>query len=81
MTVVTPKDIMAAVGPVDDLVVAEIIGMGATADELAEATAWIANDEAMMNMGQPLAKGRVSRLLEIIAAAKEAEDQEPSTDR
>jgi hypothetical protein len=81
MTVVTPKDIMAAVGPVDDLVVAEIIGMGATADELAEASAWIANDEAMMNMGQPLAKGRVSRLLEIIAAAKEAEEQEPSTDR
>jgi hypothetical protein len=81
MTVVTPKDIMAAVGPVDDLVVAEIIGMGATADELAEASAWIANDEAMMNMGQPLAKGRVSRLLEIIAAAKEAEEPEPSTDR
>jgi hypothetical protein len=81
MTVVTPKDIMAAVGPVDDLVVAEIIGMGATADELAEASAWIANDEAMMNMGQPLAKGRVSRLLEIIAAAKEAEEQEPSRDR
>ena len=76
MTVVTPKD-----GPVDDLVVAEIIGMGATADELAEASAWIANDEAMMNMGQPLAKGRVSRLLEIIAAAKEAEEQEPSRDR
>ena len=81
MTVVTPKDIMAVVGPVDDLVVAEIIGMGATADELAEASAWIANDEAMMNMGQPLAKGRVSRLLEIIAAAKEAEEQEPSRDR
>jgi hypothetical protein len=81
MTVVTPKDIMAAVGPVDDLVVAEIIGMGATADELAEASAWIANDEAMMNMGQPLAKGRVSRLLEILAAAKEAEEQEPSRDR
>ena len=76
MTVVTPKD-----GPVDDLVVAEIIGMGATADELAEASAWIANDEAMMNMGQPLAKGRVSRLLEILAAAKEAEEQEPSRDR
>jgi hypothetical protein len=81
MTVVTPKDIMAAVGPVDDLVVAEIIGMSATVDELAEAGAWIANDEAMMNMGQPLAKGRVSRLLEIIVAAKEAEEQEPSTDR
>jgi hypothetical protein len=72
---------MAALGPVDDLVVAEIIGMGATPDELAEATAWIANDEALMNIGQPLAKGRVSRLVEIIAAAHEAEEQEPSMDR
>jgi hypothetical protein len=81
MTQATPQDIVAALGPVDDLVIAEIIGMGATADELTEASAWIANDEALMNIGQPLAKGRVSRLVEIIAAAKEEEEQEPATGR
>jgi hypothetical protein len=55
--------------------------MDATVEELAEANAWIANDEALMNLGQPLARGRVSRLVEIIATLKEAELEEPLRDR
>ena len=51
--------------------------MGATREELAEADAWITNDEPLMNCGEPLAGGRVSRLVEIIAALKEAELEEP----
>jgi hypothetical protein len=74
---VTRTDIVAALGPVDELIIAEIIGMGATREELAEADAWITNDEPLMNRGQPLAGGRVSRLVEIIAALKEAELEEP----
>ena len=81
MTVVTSRDIIAALGPVDDLIITEIVGMGATVEELSEANAWIANDEALMNIGQPLARGRVSRLVEIIATAKEAEEEEPSMGR
>lgn len=77
MSAVTRTDIVAALGPVDELVIAEIIGLGATCDELAEATAWISNDEVLMNRGQPLARGRVSRLVEIIAALKETELDEP----
>jgi len=42
---------------------------------------WIANDEALMNIGQPLARGRVSSLVEIIAALKEAELEESARDR
>ncbi len=76
MATATRSDIIAMLGPVDDLVVAEIIGMRATVEELAEASSWIANDEALMNIGQPLAKGRVSRLVETIAALKEAEEEE-----
>jgi hypothetical protein len=77
MSLVTRTDIVAALGPVDELVIAEIIGMGATREELAEANAWISNDEPFMNRGQPLARGRVLRLVEIIAALKEAEVGEP----
>jgi hypothetical protein len=80
VTIATRKDIIAALGPVDDLVITEIIGMSATVEELAEATGWIANDEALMNIGKPLARGRVSRLVEIIAALKEMEE-EPVSER
>ena len=81
MTTVTRNDIVAALGPVDDLVMSEILGTGATVEELAEAAAWIANDEALMNIGQPLATGRVSRLVEIIAALKEVEEEDPASDK
>jgi len=81
VTTVTQKDIVAALGPVDDLVISEILGTGATVEELAEAAAWIANDEALMNIGQPLATGRVSRLVEIIAALKEVEEEDPASDK
>ena len=46
---VTRDDIIGACGRVDDVTIAEIIGTGATVDELAEAQAWIANDEPLMN--------------------------------
>ena len=49
MSTATREDIIATLGPIDELVMADIIGMGATAEELAEASAWLANDEALMN--------------------------------
>ena len=55
----TRDDVIRAVGPADDVTIAEIIGTDATAEELAEAKAWIANDEPLMNEGRPLAQGRV----------------------
>jgi len=45
-------------------------------DELAEAHAWIANDEPLMNAGRPLPSGRVARLVDLFAAIKEEEEQE-----
>jgi hypothetical protein len=71
-------DVIAMLGPVDDAVVAEIIAMGATASELAEARAWTGNDEPLMNAGRPLAGGRVARLIEIIRDLEE-EDEERLT--
>jgi hypothetical protein len=80
MTAATRADIVAALGPIDEFVIAEILGMGTTCEELAEANAWIAKDEALMNLGRPLARGRVSRLIEIIASLREAALEKPTRD-
>ena len=74
MTSLTRKDIAALFGDLDDMVVADIIATGATAEELAEAHAWLANDEPLLNAGRPLPGGRVARLVDILAAISEGEE-------
>jgi hypothetical protein len=69
-------DVIKAFGELDDATIAEIIGMGATADELAEARAWITNDEPLMNAGRPLPNGRVGQLVEIITDLGDDEDRD-----
>jgi hypothetical protein len=64
---VTRDDIAKVVGRADDVTIAKIIGTGATVDELAEAQAWIVNDEPLLNAGKPLATGRVRELVDILA--------------
>jgi hypothetical protein len=73
---VTRDDITRAVGQADDMVIAEIIGTGATVEELAEAQAWIANDEPLLNAGRRLATGRVRQLVDILAEFEPSEDDE-----
>jgi hypothetical protein len=77
MATLTREDVVAVLGPVDDGLVAEILGTGASPEELAKAYAWFTNDEALMNAGRPLASSRVGRLIDILEAAEEDED-EPS---
>jgi hypothetical protein len=43
---------------------------------LAEAQAWIVNDEPLMNAGKPLASGRVRELIDILAEFEPTEDEE-----
>jgi hypothetical protein len=74
MTSLTRKDVVALIGDVGDSVVAEIIATGASAEELSEAHAWLANDEPLMNAGRPLPDGRVARLVDIMAAINEEEE-------
>jgi hypothetical protein len=71
---VTRDDVTKAIGRVEDVTIAEIIGTGATADELAEAQAWIANDEPLINAGKPLPSGRVGQLVEILTELEPDED-------
>ena len=73
---ITRDDVIKAIGRVDDVTIAQIIGTGATVEELAEAQAWIANDEPMMNSGRPLATGRVRELVDILAEL-EPDDDDP----
>jgi len=72
----TRDDVARAIGRADDVTIAEIIGSGATTDELAEAQAWIVNDEPLMNAGKPLATGRVRELIDILAALEPDEDDD-----
>jgi hypothetical protein len=73
---VTRDDVISAVGPVDDVTIAGIIGTGATADELAEAQAWIVNDDPLLNAGKPLPRGRVRELIDILAELETDEDDD-----
>ena len=74
MTSLTQKDVTTMLGSLDDVTVAKIIATGATADELAQAQAWLCNDEALINAGKPLPAGRVGELIEIVAMIEEDDE-------
>ena len=74
MKSLTRDDVTKAVGPIDDVTIAQIIGTGATADELAEAQAWVVDDDPLLNAGKPLATGRVRELVDILAELAPDED-------
>jgi hypothetical protein len=72
----TRDDVTRVIGRADGVTIAEIIGTGATVDELAEAQAWIVNDEPLMNDGRPLATGRVRQLIDILVELDPNEEEE-----
>jgi len=73
---ITRDDVIKAIGAADDVTIAQMIATGATVDELAEAQAWLANDEPMMNAGRPLATGRVRELVDILAELEPDDDDD-----
>ena len=81
MSALTRKDVTTMLGELDDDVVAEIIATGATPEELAQAHAWLANDEPLISAGRPLPSGRVARLVDIVAAITEEEEEEDAARR
>ena len=72
---ITRDDAIKAIGGADDVVIAQVIGTGATVNELAEAQAWLANDEPLMNAGRPLPSGRVGELVDILVELQASEDE------
>jgi hypothetical protein len=80
MTRITREDVTRAIGAADDVTIAEIIGTQASVEELAEAQAWLANDEPMINAGRPLAIGRVRQLVDILSELQaDVEDDDGPT--
>ncbi|MBO4223398.1 hypothetical protein [Bradyrhizobium neotropicale] len=73
---ITRDDVVKAVGQVDDVTIAKIIATGATVDELAEAQAWLANDEPLMNTGKPLATGRARELVDILSELEPTDEDD-----
>ena len=73
---ITRDDVIKTIGSADDVTVAQMIATGATVEELAEAQAWMANDEPMMNSGRPLATGRVRELVDIFAELEPDDDED-----
>jgi hypothetical protein len=71
MTALTKTDVPAVLKPAEDTVVAKIMGTGATKQELAEAYAWLHNDEAFMNAGRTLPSGRVGEIVGILQAVED----------
>jgi hypothetical protein len=75
MTRLSRDDVIKTVDRADDVTIAQIIGTGATVEELAEAQAWLANDEPMINDLRPLAQGRVRELVDILSELEEDDDE------
>ncbi len=73
---ITRDDVSRTITGADDATIAQIIAAGATIEELAEAQAWMANDEPMMNAGRPLATGRVRELVDILAELEPDDDED-----
>jgi len=73
---VTRDDVIKAISDADDVTIAQIVGTGASVDELAEAQAWMANDEPLLNAGRPLATGRVRELVDILSELDPSEDED-----
>jgi hypothetical protein len=73
---ITRDDVIKAIGSADDVTIAQLIATGATVEELAEAQAWLANDEPMMNSGRRLATGRVRELVDILAELEPDDDED-----
>jgi hypothetical protein len=73
---ITRDDVIKAIGAADDVTIAQIIATGATVDELAEAQAWIVNDDPLLNAGRPLAIGRVRELVDILAELEPDDDDD-----
>ena len=74
MVSLTRDEVVDVLGRVDDFTVAEIIATGANREELAEACAWLANDEPLMKTGRPRASGRMGQLVNILASRQEDEE-------
>ncbi|MFN7025712.1 MAG: hypothetical protein ACK4QP_14585 [Pseudorhizobium sp.] len=70
---ITRDEIRQVLGPVEDHFAAEIAETGADVHELAQAWAWVNNDEALINEGRPLPDSHVAQLIALLQDDEEEE--------
>ncbi|WP_416193344.1 hypothetical protein [Nitrobacter sp. TKz-YC01] len=71
----THDDVLSVIGPTDEILVTEIIATEVTIEELAQAWAWMNNDEALINEGRALPSGRTAELVELLTPQDDEEEQ------
>jgi hypothetical protein len=71
----TRDDVLSVIGPADEILVTEIIATEATTEELAQAWAWVNNDEALINEGRALPSGRTAELVELLTPQSDEEER------
>jgi hypothetical protein len=71
----TREDVESVVGPVDEVMIADVIATQATLAELSQAWAWVNSDEALIKEGRPPLSGRTAELVELLASQDEAEER------
>ena len=64
----TREEIVSVLGPTDETLVADMLSIGASVEELHEAWAWLHEDEALMGEGRPLPGTRVAELINLLDA-------------
>lgn len=62
----TARDITAIIGPADEQLLSEIMLTEATAEELAQAWAWVNSDDVLIDAGRPLPAGKVAELIDLL---------------
>jgi hypothetical protein len=73
----TREDVTHIVGPaMDDSVILEILGTGASKEELEEASAWLSADDAMTRSAHHRPHGVVAELCEILSRSEVDTDRE-----
>lgn len=76
MSPLTRDAIEHVLGPIDDVLAAELAATGANEGELCEAHAWITSDEALINSMRPFPTGRVAELIEILRPLEAPQTEE-----
>lgn len=66
-------DVTAVLGPVDEEIAAELLRMGATAEDLALARAWIEREDALADAHVPPPSGRIARIIDLLSEPPEDE--------
>ena len=70
---ITREEIISVLGPVDEILVAEIMASGATPEELIVTWGWATNEEALVREGIPRAHGRTAELIDLLSEDDEDE--------